>query len=157
MNIKPTLFESQYDASYEHGNYDFGYYIRHEITVFNEIEIASISLNACWQTAQSYYRNDYNLPKKELELSDDGTHEALLIINSLVESDFENQETIEFRLEEVQSHCNEIETIEELKDIYDELISSKPKVEDYLNGISNDLNDYINDEDGTLTLKESLY
>lgn len=141
--VEREIDKYQYDGAVKEGNSDFGYYVRHEVTVFGKIEFENLSLEAVYRTGLHFIENDCTCAKNELDLSTYGTNKALIIINDMKLSDFENEEIINNTLEKVKKHCADIKTAEQLKSVYNMLIENKPDLDDYIIDKSSDLDDYI--------------
>lgn len=158
MKITTTQFDHNYNNSQKAGNAFCGFYVFHNIDVFNVINIDGIELHAVYQCGMSYDYNDYNCPSPNLALSKDGgTSEVLAKIDRLYESDFEDEESILETLEEVKDLCHVIDSIKKLKAVYDALNDNKPTLSDFLDPdeYTDDFDDYIEDEaSGLLTLKK---
>ncbi len=137
LNIKSTDFDSLMDdmtkeekGSSCHGFYDF----YGNFTVYNKIIINDqIELSANYQTGGNFLYNDYNCPDPDLSLADEdgGTSGVLVLINGLMQSDFE-KETITESLEEIKELCSVIDTVEKLEKVYEFLNDNLPVLDDYL-------------------------
>lgn len=73
-----------------------GDYVRHKVDVFGTVEFGGKILDVNYQTGGHFYANNFNLPCEGLEISGEGTDEALLIVNeySVDEIDFDDLENL---------------------------------------------------------------
>lgn len=157
MKISTTPFNYTYHHSRKAGN-PHGIYILHNIDVYNEIIVDDVKLRAVYRLGESYKHNDSNCPTPELELSERGTNEILILINNLYESDFEDNELIADKLYKINALCPVIDNTEKLFKIYELLNDNKPTISEILDPeiYTDNEEDYIEDEcTGTLTLKTS--
>jgi hypothetical protein len=164
MNISTTEFVSKHCHSKKEGNYLHGRYAFHCVYAYNDIKIDDIELRAHYETGELYNYEDYDCPSNELELSEGSSilpgaesSEVLIIINKLYESDFDDdEEKINDVLEEVKELCPVIDSADKLYDLYMELNANKPDLWEFLDLelYTENLEDYIEDENGYLRLKD---
>lgn len=135
LTITTTAFDSNYHGAQAAGSrtYACGLYVLHNIDVYNEIVVGETRLRAVYQTAQYYMHQDYNCPDYDLALSSDGDSSwALVRINQLSDSDFEeNGEAFDI-LEEISEIIPEIVTINDLRALYDALNDNLPLLSSHL-------------------------
>ena len=157
MNISTTDFDFEHHFSKKAGNNTYGEYVYHAVTAFNRIKIDEVELYAVYQTGEFDIHNDYDCPSNELLLSKEGgTSDALLIINDLYQSDFEDQELMNETLEKLKKCCSVIDSIEKLQAVYDALNDNKPFLSQFLDAekYTDDLDNYIEDREGFLSIKD---
>jgi hypothetical protein len=157
LNITATPFESSHHHSVRAGNNEYGHYVLHVLDVYNLLIVEGESLTAVYQTGCSFLHNEHSCPNPKLELSENGgASKALLIIDSLYESDFDNEEEMLGALEKLAEVLPAINAVEKLRELYDALNSNKPCLHDYLSPgwDSDDLDDYAQDGQGLLHRKE---
>lgn len=150
MKITTSSFDYNYHNSIIAGNRPHGFYVLHNIDVFNTIRVDDVELSAVYQTGIDYYYNDYDCPSPNLSLSENAdTSDVLIILNNLVESDFENDEYINERLEEVQELCQVINSVDKLLDVYHALNDNVPILAEFLDTdiYTDNIDDYIKDEE----------
>ena len=157
MKITTSQFDYNYNGSTKAGNDMNGFYVFHNVDVFNSIMIDDIELQAIYQTGMSYTHNDYSFPRNELELSEDaGTDEVLMKINDLYESDFDDINLIDNVLEKIKELCPLNNNADKLFKIYQTLNDNRPALNHFLDHeiYTDEVEDYVEDEEtGALTLK----
>lgn len=71
------------------------------------------------------------LEKREQSV-EGGASPALLLIDSLNESDFDDADLIAEKLDEIKDECSVIDTVEKLRALFNELKENQPKLSDFL-------------------------
>ena len=131
MIIETTDFDYIYNNSQKAGA-NGQEYMLHNIDVFNRIIIDDKRMDALYQTAQSYSHNNYSSPCQKLALNYDFSDPALIIIDQLTASDFDDDETINEALEAAQECCSQIDTVQKLFEVYTALNDNLPDLADFL-------------------------
>lgn len=132
--ISFTEFESVYEYSEKVGNRTHGEYVRHNIDVFNYMIIGENKFFCSYQTGVGYEYNDYDCPTTDLEYSEHaGGHDFVTLLDSLYESDFDNEEYILEKAKEATEFCPEIENSpSRLFLVYEKFNDNKPNVNDFV-------------------------
>jgi hypothetical protein len=147
MNISRTEFDSNRYDSEKVGNHTYGRYVFHSMDVYNIIKIENLELQAIYQNGISYYHEDDDCPSNELELSELGGSDKVLVkINEITETDFDNKKWINEILEEVKELCPVIDSLDKLKEVYKVLKDNQPRISDYVDDSEIDI-DEDEDED----------
>lgn len=136
--VTTSSFEFNYHNSEKHSSSNCDEYVRHNIDVFNSMDIADKSFNACYQTAMSYIHNDYSTPSRKLGLSDNSTDAFLLKLNNLVESELEDDEIMDELAEESKL------AKEDIKSLYYALNENLIDAQNFMNSLDLDIV-FIND------------
>ena len=131
MNITATKLDANYQAGGD--MYAIGRYTLHNIDVYNEITIDNELYTAVYQTGVSFLHNDFKYPNTELELSQEGgASDVLCVINSLYESDFDDDEFINDVLLGLSEDCKSIKTHVDLYQAWDFLRNQQPVIGDWI-------------------------
>lgn len=164
LSIRSTAYDSEYYYSKKSYSSAFGDYIYHDVSVSNSLILEkngkTIGLDVGYQTGQGFCGNDYNCPSTDLSLytTDLKSDQLLSLIDNLWESEFNEDDYIKEMLEDAHEQCELIETVEELRQLYDAFNDNCPgSILNFMpDGHSFDADDYTdNDEDmNECTLKE---
>lgn len=124
MKIEATKFDYNYHYSEIRRDGE----IRHVITVYNQIIVDGVALNAVYQTGDVLI--DYSLPRLDLSLQYSEGHELLGELDRLYEEDFEDD------LEDILTLAKEtvpsLDSVEKLHKLYLVLMDNLPVLSDFL-------------------------
>jgi hypothetical protein len=106
----------------------------HNVDVFNDVIFYNTKMSAVYQTALSFCNNDYNKPSNELELSENGgTNFILIEINKLYLKDIEEENEEANAVLDLLKEVKQDATFKDLKNLYLVLQENHPgSVELYL-------------------------
>lgn len=153
ISITTTSFDSNYHSSQKAGSNNTDDYVLHNVDIFNTIEFCGHTFHAVYQTAQSYYHNDYSSPSAKLGLSVDGGCDQVLI-DIWNEGDFDNsvESDVEEFLHNLEEEYSLELTLENLRDVYTAIADNQTYANAHLTALelSDDLDDYIEDEETNL-------
>lgn len=155
MNIKTTLFDFEHHYSKQAGNSALGYYIFHGVTAHNSIIIDDIEYTAVYQNGAAYYC--YTSPSNALELSSWGTSELLFLIESFYETDFDDDlKNAQDAVNEIQELCPTFDSVDKIYQVWQVLRDNRPSLSDFIDFdvYTDNIDDYVEDEIGHLTLKK---
>ena len=148
LKLSVTPFESiHYSSSLSqcaHGDS-----VHHRISVWNAIVINGEEFKAIYQTGVSFCCNSYSAPSNRLEFSENASGEGLCsVLNGLYESDFDDEELIAEKLEKAKEYCADIDTKEQLFEVYQFFNDNEPcNIWSFINEEHTDnLKDYEFDE-----------
>lgn len=154
MKIITTEFTFEHGYSKSAGNSALGYYVYHNATAYNTIIIDDVEYTACYQTGEiTYY---YDCPSNDLRLSDYSTSELLILIDNIYECDFENDfNDKEDTIQEIRELCPGLDSVDKIYQVWKVLRDNMPHLSDCidLDIYTDNLDDYIEDEEGRLTPK----
>jgi hypothetical protein len=106
----------------------------HNVDVFNDVIFYNTKMSAVYQTGLSFCNNDYNKPSNELELSENGgTNFILIEINKLYLKDIEEKNEEANAVLDLLKEVKQDATFKDLKNLYLVLQENHPgSVELYL-------------------------
>lgn len=126
----PPVTVSSFDYNY-HFSENCGDYVRHVVDVYNEVELKGVRFSAVYQTGISLIAGDYSKPDPELELSmDGGSSRVLVVVDKMVESDFNDDDRIHYYLKECDHEY--IKTVGDLWALYAALSNNEISANNYL-------------------------
>ena len=152
LKIQTTPFDYEYHGSTKRGNYTYGDYVLHEISVYNTITVDDVEMWAVYQTGVTYDYSDYNCPSPVLQMScNGGANKGLEILDDLGDDPWDelDEDYINKILDYVNSYCSVIYTVDKLKELHEAVIKNRPELSDFLDPdiYTDDPDDYYEDED----------
>ena len=156
LNIKSAeIYDIIRQEPIQAGNSAVGYYVFHAMTTWNYITVNNVELFAEYSNGTCHY--DYDSPSNEFSLNHINSNKVLCILDKLTQSDIvnETQEATD-ALEQIKELLPVVDTIDKLLELYLFFVDNHPSGSiNYLeDGHSFDIDDYEENEDGTLTLIE---
>lgn len=126
LTLSTTPFESiHYSSSLSHCAH--GDSVHHRVRVWNAIVINDQKFKAMYQTGVSFCCTSYTAPSNRLEFSENTSNGSLCsVLHELYESDFDDEELIAEKLETAQEYCADIETQEQLFEVYQFFNDNEP-------------------------------
>jgi hypothetical protein len=120
-------FESIYHRATKAGEPHFGYYVLHEVDVWNYIVINGVEHYALYQTATECLGNDYDRPDPTIELSQaGGASDLLCLIDRITECEFEHDDDFKYTsLDELKELCADINNKDDVFQIWQLLRDNK--------------------------------
>lgn len=131
IDVKRTDFNSEYFYSEKvEGENGASDYIRHNISVWNEIIIDGVKFVAEYATGVSHYGNNFRQPREELEFFDgDGAMCRIAILN---EDSISDNVIVGFALDDIKEDMPMVDTPDKLYTVWRALRDNCPDINDFL-------------------------